>query len=72
MKTALTELIKEFEGETTDDNWTNQERAIFKVCLTMAKSRLPKERQQIEDAYCDGNPQFSDCAKEYFTEKFEQ
>ena len=75
MKTAMQELIKEFEGETNDDNWTNQERAIFKVCMTMAKSRLSKERQQIEDAYWEGGQDFPvnpETCKEYFNKTYKQ
>jgi hypothetical protein len=28
------------------------------------------EREQIIDAYCDGNPQFKDCGEEYYDETY--
>lgn len=30
------------------------------------------EKEQLKKAYCDGNPQFDDCAEEYYNETYEK
>jgi chromosome segregation ATPase len=48
MKTALTELVEEFEKEFNDPDWQGMETKIWREAIKMLKEKLPQERQQIE------------------------
>jgi hypothetical protein len=76
MKTAVDIFIEKLEEHLSRSYGHAQEHITIEMDISsymeLKESAKREERQQIEDAYCDGNPQFSDCAKEYFTEKFEQ
>jgi hypothetical protein len=77
MKTALTELIEEFE------KWANSTKNhtvkfIWERAAFYAKEKLPQESQQIEDSYDQGNWDATSHkpdvinGKIYFTHNYEQ
>ena len=77
MKTAMQELLKHFDEEVNLGFCSKEyaERAKWHISTYF----IPKERQQIEDAYNDGaarnDPNYTatpDEAPEYFTDKYEQ
>jgi hypothetical protein len=78
MKTALTELVEEFEKEFNDPDWQGMETKIWREAIKMLKEKLPQERQQIEDAYDQGNWDAASHkpdvinGKIYFTHNYEQ
>lgn len=53
MKTAMQELIFEFEEELKRDGLTNDEGYVLKWALYHAKQRLEKEKDQIIQAVED-------------------
>ena len=59
-QTAVEWLIEQIFGEHINQ-WKNE--------IERAKEM---EREQIIDAYCDGNPQFKDCGEEYYDEAYKK
>ena len=78
MKTALTELIEDFESRL---NFVSDSIAIsvWERAVELLKEKLPQERQQIEDALLYGHAEATHTSPvidlsftdRYFTEKFE-
>jgi len=65
----------EYKAATTNEDkeeWLSSISAIDS-CLTVLKSKLPKEREQIEEAYkADLYPCSDEDATEYYTNKYGQ
>lgn len=80
-QTALQELIEELERMSSLSSHALESNALDKA-VQLAKEKLPKERQQIEDAYIAGDDNPIDTADyirlskadaaNYFTENYEQ
>ena len=70
--TAIEKLESIFFNEASptinSHSWVIGE-ATFRRLIENAKQL---ERQQIIDAYCDGNPQFKDCGEEYYDEAYKK
>lgn len=45
---------------------------IFNTLSNIFLKAHEMEREQIIDAYCDGNPQFKDCGEEYYDEAYKK
>lgn len=53
-KTPLNELIEEIEKERDSYGWDKYTMNMFKDIIDIAKSKLPKERQNLIDAHDKG------------------
>lgn len=53
-KTPLNELIEEIEKERDSYGWDKYTMNMFKDIIDIAKSKLPKERQNLIDAHAEG------------------
>ena len=74
-KTPLNELIEEIEKERDSYGWDKYTMNMFKDIIDIAKSKLPKERQNLIDAYSQGVIDMAKDSKEvsykcYLKEKF--
>ena len=79
MKTALGELIEDFESRSKFSSDLILS-SVWERAVELLKEKLPKERQQIEDALLYGHAEATDTSpvidlsftERYFTKKFEQ
>jgi len=70
MKTAMQELIEQFEKIRENNSITADENIIFKSIISISKLYLEKEKQQIIEAYHKG---FEDIDGErYYNETYTQ
>ena len=89
-KTAMQELIEQLQTQNkayyekckkakgTDKNTLNDGMAVITLSIIKAQNLLPKERQQIIDAYKNGfyagcyQPLFDNMPEDYFTQTYTQ
>lgn len=73
MKTALQEAIKDLKEDKQNSNYAMEKSAI-QDCIIILSSYLEKEKQQIVDAYNDGQEhgfnKFGSDAEKYYEETF--
>jgi hypothetical protein len=76
MKTAMQELKTQLESKANDPMCIQIESDIFKRVSNLIDIYLPKEKQQIIEAYDNGMAyQYTDSdhyAEDYYNETFEQ